>query len=503
MATPRGNGPVSSICMLMNLMVRLEWKVVPLLLYAHTLRRSIFAVMTFNKKGGRYASPEMKAFITQVADIEAGEEAAEAAFESTAQVNETTPCSGSIAPATQVHHLEFDGTLPTSQYKLMVPSDGNYVIYLQHAPSEFGPGDFLLDDHGEHVEPSLTEPAAKSNLLVATPEAWGLTMVSVLLQCLTPIVPLVCLYHLLKNSTDENVESQKVLLNRLNAFGSGCLFGAIFLHIYPESLALSGPTNVITSNWLFVCGFVICLAGSALLGGGGADHQQQQIQPQDVEMASTAVDGDTDPKNDGAVPTVETGSGGPQVTKVDGLACSIVFADGLHNAVDGVMTAVAFMACPSTGWIITLAIICHELPQELAEFSLLVQNGWSPAKAAGLNVLSATVAFAGAISMMAVAGSLDASTLGLILAVSAGGLLYATCVVTARLYDRGGADGCKQSGVGLIALFLLGVGMIALVMQLHPHCDVGGEPHVEEAAGGDEHEGHGHLLLRALSQHFK
>ena len=71
--------------------------------------------------------------------------------------------------------------------------------------------------------------------------------------------------------------------------------------------------------------------------------------------------------------------------------------DGLHNFVDGVVIAVSFMSNTALGITTTIAIIAHEIPQEIGDFGILIYGGFSKAKALFYNFLSAITAFAGAL----------------------------------------------------------------------------------------------------------
>lgn len=71
----------------------------------------------------------------------------------------------------------------------------------------------------------------------------------------------------------------------------------------------------------------------------------------------------------------------PQVTM-------IVLGDGLHNFVDGVLIAAAFLADPTLGWVTAVAILAHELPQEIGDFMILLNAGLSKTRALVLNALS-------------------------------------------------------------------------------------------------------------------
>lgn len=75
----------------------------------------------------------------------------------------------------------------------------------------------------------------------------------------------------------------------------------------------------------------------------------------------------------------------------------IVLGDGLHNFVDGILIAAAFLQDPALGWATTLAVISHEVPQEVGDFMVLLGAGYSRAKALALNLLSSLAAVVGGV----------------------------------------------------------------------------------------------------------
>ncbi len=76
---------------------------------------------------------------------------------------------------------------------------------------------------------------------------------------------------------------------------------------------------------------------------------------------------------------------------------NILIGDGLHNFVDGIVIAASFAVSASTGWLATLAIALHEIPQEVGDFSLLLHSGFTKAKALFWNFISGLVAILGAV----------------------------------------------------------------------------------------------------------
>lgn len=75
----------------------------------------------------------------------------------------------------------------------------------------------------------------------------------------------------------------------------------------------------------------------------------------------------------------------------------IVIGDAFHNFTDGVIIAGAFLADAKLGLVTALAIIAHEIPQEIGDFLVLLHSGFSRAKALAMNALSGAATLAGAL----------------------------------------------------------------------------------------------------------
>ncbi|MGV8893547.1 MAG: ZIP family metal transporter [Burkholderiaceae bacterium] len=75
----------------------------------------------------------------------------------------------------------------------------------------------------------------------------------------------------------------------------------------------------------------------------------------------------------------------------------ILVGDGLHNFTDGILIAAAFLADPKLGIVTGLAIIAHEIPQEIGDFIVLLNAGFSRARAFAYNLLSSLMAILGGL----------------------------------------------------------------------------------------------------------
>jgi zinc and cadmium transporter len=101
----------------------------------------------------------------------------------------------------------------------------------------------------------------------------------------------------------------------------------------------------------------------------------------------------------------------------------VLIGDGVHNAGDGVMLGAAFVADPALGVSVGIAVLAHEIPQEVGDFALLVESGLSRSRALAFNLLSAATIFPGVVVGYLLVEAV-ASAVGVALAIAAGGFLY-------------------------------------------------------------------------------
>jgi zinc and cadmium transporter len=100
-----------------------------------------------------------------------------------------------------------------------------------------------------------------------------------------------------------------------------------------------------------------------------------------------------------------------------------LIGDGVHNFIDGLIIIAAFLTSISLGFIVTVAIIFHEVPQEMSDFAVLLYGGFEKIKALAFNFLSAIVAVAGAVVGFLLSTAIEQFTLFL-LPFAAGGFVY-------------------------------------------------------------------------------
>ncbi len=138
----------------------------------------------------------------------------------------------------------------------------------------------------------------------------------------------------------------------------------------------------------------------------------------------------------------------------------IIIGDGIHNFVDGILIAAAFLTDIKLGIVTSLAVAAHEIPQEVGDFAILLQSGYGKSKALFYNVLSSFTTVIGGI--MAYYGLEDMHTwLPYFLALAASSFIYiAVADLIPTLHKKTGFKAALQQ----IALIVAGV---LLITSLH------------------------------------
>jgi zinc and cadmium transporter len=100
-----------------------------------------------------------------------------------------------------------------------------------------------------------------------------------------------------------------------------------------------------------------------------------------------------------------------------------LFGDGVHNLIDGLIIGGSYIASIPLGIATTIAVIFHEIPQEMGDFCVLVYGGFHKKKALTFNFLTALTAVLGA-SIAFVVGSAIAGFVPLLIPFAAGNFIY-------------------------------------------------------------------------------
>jgi len=209
----------------------------------------------------------------------------------------------------------------------------------------------------------------------------------------------------------------KRLTTILVGFASGTLLGGAFLHLLPESLT---PENdQMTVMWYVMVGIVSFFALEKFLYWR---HCHEKECPTHTFVYLNLI------------------------------------GDGIHNFIDGMVIAATFMIGFELGLATTLAVIFHEVPQEIGDFGVLVYGGLNKKKALIYNFISAVTAILGALAtyFLAYLRSIEA----LLVPFAAGGFIYiAATDLMPELHKK------SHAGESIVQLFviLLGIGLMAFL----------------------------------------
>jgi len=136
--------------------------------------------------------------------------------------------------------------------------------------------------------------------------------------------------------------------------------------------------------------------------------------------------------------------------------------DTVHNLIDGMLVGSSYLVSIPIGITTTLAVILHEIPQEVGDFGVLIHAGLSVKRALVFNLLSATTAILGAILAVIMGQEVQGFSL-LLLPVTAGGFLY---IAGSDLIPELHHEVDVKTSLLQLVLILLGVGIMALLLVL-------------------------------------
>ncbi|PIU40886.1 MAG: ZIP family metal transporter [Candidatus Omnitrophica bacterium CG07_land_8_20_14_0_80_42_15] len=239
-------------------------------------------------------------------------------------------------------------------------------------------------------------------------------MVFIWILLATFIVSLISLVGALTLVIKSNI-FDKVVFSFIG-FAAGALIGGAFLHILPEAIAEGGSNHVFC---YVIVGFSIFFLMEKYLHWRHCHEGKCEIHT---------------------------------------FTYLSLIGDGMHNFVDGLVIAASFVTDLRLGVVTTLAVIFHEIPQEMGDFGILVYGGFSKRKALLCNFICSLTAILGAIIGYIVSSLMKDTSLFLI-SFTAGGFIYiAASDLIPELHKQ---KNIKRSGAAFVA-FVLGLVFMAL-----------------------------------------
>ncbi len=209
----------------------------------------------------------------------------------------------------------------------------------------------------------------------------------------------------------------------LVSFAAGGLFGDVFLHLMPEIAGEAGLS--ITASIVILMGILSSFAVERFLQWRHCHIPTSEQHPHSFAYMN-------------------------------------LFGDSVHNLIDGLIVGGSYVASIPLGIATTVAVIFHEIPQEIGDFGVLIYGGFGKRKALTFNFLTALTAVIGAIIALAVGSAIE-GFVPLLIPFAAGNFIY---IAGSDLIPelRKDAPEPKKSALQLVSLVLGVVPMLLLLL---------------------------------------
>jgi len=174
----------------------------------------------------------------------------------------------------------------------------------------------------------------------------------------------------------------------------GALLGDAFIHLIPEAFAKMDAT---TTGLLIIGGILLFLVFEKIL------HWHHHLSGEGTSYCDQGICKPGD--------------------KIHPVGHIVIVSDGVHNFLDGIIIGASYLVSIEVGIATTIAVILHEIPQEIGDFGVLLHAGFSKMKALLVNLFSALLAIVGAVVVLLLNESAETIVRWLV-PISAGGFIY-------------------------------------------------------------------------------
>ncbi|MBI2597568.1 MAG: ZIP family metal transporter [Candidatus Diapherotrites archaeon] len=220
-----------------------------------------------------------------------------------------------------------------------------------------------------------------------------------------------------------NEKSLKKIMLLLVGFSAGALFGDAFIHLLPEAVEESGFEFEI--SLAILSGIAVFFILEKIIKW----HHHHNVS---------------------------------EKNEIHSFGYMNLLGDALHNFIDGALIAGSYLASVQVGVATTIAVVLHEIPQEMGDFGVLLHSGFSKRKALLFNFFSALTAVFGAIIVLYFYSIIDNFEV-LLVSFTVGGFVYiAGSDLIPELHHE---EGIKNS-IAQIIVFLLGIAAMGALLVL-------------------------------------
>ena len=210
-------------------------------------------------------------------------------------------------------------------------------------------------------------------------------------------------------------EYQKKLIPHTVSFAIGALLGAALLALIPHAITINEHVDFHDLGLTILIGLLgFFLLEKMVLWRHCHSSHCEVHSPSNIKLSSEVHS----PSN---IESSKDAHGHSHEKDASGTL--IIIGDAVHNLVDGVLIAAAFMTDIDLGIVTALAVATHEIPQEIGDFAILLNSGYTRSRALLFNVLASLATLLGAVIAYYSLSSMQGA-LPYILAIAASSFIY-------------------------------------------------------------------------------
>lgn len=232
----------------------------------------------------------------------------------------------------------------------------------------------------------------------------------------------------------------------LISYAVGALLGAAFLDVLPQAVSALG--GVESAAPVLLVGILLFFLLEKLVLWRHCHEEQCEGHDPGTEQASARGHGHSHGHGhnhgQGAEPGARSGT-------------LILVGDTFHNFVDGVLIAAAFMQSVPLGIVTALAIVAHEIPQELGDYLILLHSGFSRLRALMFNLLSSVATLVGGVGAYYALASMSGAVPYLLCLAATSMIYVAVADLIPGLHRRAELSATVQQ------MSLIGLGILTIV----------------------------------------
>ena len=261
----------------------------------------------------------------------------------------------------------------------------------------------------------------------------------------------------------------RVRVPMLISYAIGAMLGAVFLEILPHAIEEASSPKVMTTTVLFGILLFFALEKLVIWRHCHGDHCEVHA----VHTEEDCPDHQSTTTKDSAVkfkPVIQTK---PSITAKHShtnehdfgrSGMMIMVGDTFHNFVDGILIASAFMVDVKIGIVTAIAIVAHEIPQEVGDFFILLHSGYTKKQAYIFNLVSSFATMVGGLAAYYALQQMQ-ELVPFVLGVAAASMLYVAVADLIPSLHRKTELAATISQLLLIALGVSSIGLIGYFLH--------------------------------------